>query len=164
MRHLHISLFTVFLLSSIALLAQVPQSINYQAMAFDGTAVYANQTFDIRFTLHLNNATVYEETHFSTTSNSQGLFVLKIGQGVPSSGTFAGIDWSAGPYSLRTELDPGSGYVLISDHSFSSVPYALYAERSSLPVEDELSFNGDTLQIAQNGATLGQILKWNGQD
>ncbi|MEM6344588.1 MAG: hypothetical protein AAF927_11935 [Bacteroidota bacterium] len=164
MRHLHISLFTLFLLSSMALFAQVPQSINYQAMAFDGTAVYANQTFDIRFTLHLNNATVYEETHFSTTSNSQGLFVLKIGQGVPSSGTFNAIDWSAGPYSLRTELDPGSGYVLISDHSFSSVPYALYAERSSLPVEDELSFNGDTLQIAQNGALLGQVLKWNGQD
>ncbi|MEL7532007.1 MAG: hypothetical protein AAFN10_11890 [Bacteroidota bacterium] len=164
MRHLHISLFTVFLLSSMALFAQVPQSINYQAMAFDGIAVYANQTFDIRFTLHLSNTTVYEETHFSTTSNSQGLFVLKIGQGVPSSGTFADIDWSGGPYSLRTELDAGSGYVLISDHSLSSVPYALYAERSSLPVEDELSFNGDTLQIAQNGATLGQVLKWDGQD
>ncbi|MEL6652910.1 MAG: hypothetical protein AAFQ87_19080, partial [Bacteroidota bacterium] len=164
MQKIYLCLLLALLGSVITLRAQVPQSINYQAMAFDGNSVYANQTFDVRFTLHLNNTTVYQEEHFSTTSNAQGLFSLKIGLGVPVSNSFADIDWAGGPYSLRTELDDGTGYVLISDHSLSSVPYALYAERAALPTSVELDFNGDTLGIAANNATIGQVLKWNGAE
>jgi hypothetical protein len=135
--------FTTLLLCG-SLWAQVPQGINYQAILWDGT-VLANQTLDVRFSIHQNSLTVYQETHFSATTNNEGLLVVQIGQGTPTAGIFSSLDWSAGPYSLRTEVDNGGGFVLMSDKPLQSVPYALFAQKTNLSAGPGLSLAGDTL-------------------
>ncbi len=66
-------------------------------------------------------------------SNSNGLISYIIGEGNASEGQFAEIDWSAGPYFLKTEADPmgGTDYTITGVTKFHSVPYALYAESFS---------------------------------
>ena len=110
----------------------VPQGFTYQAVARDGGALLTNTTFDLRFTIREGATIVYQETHFSATTNNEGLLVVQIGQGTPVLGNFSSLDWSAGPYSLRTEVDNGSGFVLMSDKPLQSVPYALFAEKTNL--------------------------------
>ncbi|MBL0033319.1 MAG: hypothetical protein IPP27_14515 [Bacteroidetes bacterium] len=70
----------------------------------------------------------------------------------------------------------GSSYVLMGSSQLLSVPYALYAAQSaSAPGDDwgtatvhttsELNGNGTTgnpIGMAQQGATNGKVLKWNG--
>ena len=46
---------------------------------------------------------LYTETHTKTT-NSKGLVNLNIGQGVPSSGSFSGINWALNPKFIKVEI------------------------------------------------------------
>ncbi len=75
---------------------------------------------------------VYVETQVSTT-NSNGLVTIEIGGGTPVTGTFTGIDWSTGPYYIKTETDPAGGVnypAIVGTSQLLSVPYALYAKNS----------------------------------
>jgi hypothetical protein len=115
--------------------SQVPQSLNYQAVARrqDGS-ILANQAVGIRFSLLEGNTTgsvIYEETHQSTTNNF-GLFTLAIGTGRTLSGSFSSINWGTGSKFLKVEiaLQGGMNYQLQGVTQLLSVPYALYAEKS----------------------------------
>ncbi len=79
-------------------------------------------------------AAVYVETH-ETTTNENGLVTLAIGDGTVVSGKFDTIHWEKGPYFLKTEIDPagGTNYTITGTSQLLSVPYALYAETTSLP-------------------------------
>ena len=66
--------------------AQVPQGINYQAVArtADGVII-PTQNIGVRFSIldvSVTGATLYSETH-TVTTNSYGLFTLAIGKGTP---------------------------------------------------------------------------------
>jgi uncharacterized protein (TIGR02145 family) len=89
---------------------------------------------------------VYVETQTATT-NANGLLSLQIGMGTASTGTFAGINWAAGTYFIKTETDPqgGSNYSITGSQEMLSVPYAMYAK------------NGFS-----NGTEVNQMLYWNG--
>jgi hypothetical protein len=71
---------------------------------------------------------VFSETQTSTT-NANGLVSLQIGMGTAVIGTFADIDWAAGPYYVKTETDlsGGTNYTIISSNEILSVPYALFS-------------------------------------
>ena len=71
---------------------------------------------------------MYAETH-TTITNANGLVNIAIGTGTVTSGSFAAIDWSAGPYFTKIEIDPAGGttYSIASISELLSVPYALYA-------------------------------------
>ena len=134
MKHflLTISLF----LTTLALFAQAPQGINYQAVIRDpsGNSV-TNQTVNIRMSILAGlPPAVYSETH-TVATNDYGLVNLVIGQGTPVGGVFADIDWSAGPYFVQLEADitGGTNYVTFGSQQLMSVPYALYAETSGQP-------------------------------
>lgn len=73
---------------------------------------------------------VYAETHTPTT-NVNGLITIAIGTGAVVSGTFSAIVWSAGPYFIKTEIDPAgaAAYSITAVSELLSVPYALYAKR-----------------------------------
>ena len=113
-------------------LAQAPEAFSYQAVARDaGGDPLANTTVGVQFQLHQSTAVgtvVYAETH-SPTTNELGLFSVEVGSGVPTTGTFGAIDWSAGPYFLEVGLDPagGSSYTSVGTQQLLSVPYALHA-------------------------------------
>ena len=50
-----------------------------------------------------------------------------------TTGNFGDIDWSNGPYFLKTETDPtgGTNYSISGVSQFLSVPYALYSEKTA---------------------------------
>jgi hypothetical protein len=72
---------------------------------------------------------VYVETH-TPTSNTNGLVTVAIGGRTIVSGTFASIDWSKGPYFVKTETDAsgGTNYSLTTTSQLLSVPYAIHAK------------------------------------
>ena len=78
-------------------LAQVPQGINYQAIARDtlGNEIL-NQNLTIKLTVLSNGTNVWEELH-STSTNNYGLFTLVVGQGASTGAgavaAFSDIDW-----------------------------------------------------------------------
>jgi microcystin-dependent protein len=112
--------------------AQVPQQLNYQAVARDmNGSPLVNQSVTLRFTVKdssITGATVYQEGDTATT-NQFGLFTIQIGSGIPLSGTFSGINWATGAKYLEVELSlNGFTFTELGATQLVSVPYALYAE------------------------------------
>ncbi len=148
------------LLITYAAVAQSPALINYQAVAHDASgALLAGQSVTVEFGIHQGSATgplVWEEQH-SLTTNSYGLFFAQIGGGTSTGGgsltSFADIDWGSSGYFLRTEIDAGAGFELISEVAFVSVPYALHSKSTG-------GINGETINTT--GLLDGYILVYNG--
>jgi hypothetical protein len=128
-------IFTVLsaVLISASLWAQAPQSFSYQAVV-RGTdnALVSNKKVGMKISLLQGSeigTAVYVETH-TPTSNTNGLVTVAIGGGTIVSGTFASIDWSKGPYFVKTETDAsgGTNYSLTTTSQLLSVPYAIHAK------------------------------------
>ena len=131
MNKIFIVLLVVLL--SASLRAQAPQSFSYQAV-IRGTnnSLVANKAVGLKISLlqgSENGNEVYVETH-QPISNENGLVSIAIGNGKVEKGIFSTIDWSKGPYFIKTETDAvgGSSYTLISVSQLLSVPYALHAK------------------------------------
>ncbi len=153
---------TTFLIIA-AVSAQVPQALNYQAVARNSLGqIVPSQNIGVRFTIMdaTGNITYYQETH-NTTTNSFGLFTLAIGKGVAVSGAMAPIDWSTGGDKyLKVEIAPqgGTTYSIQGTTQLLSVPYALYAEKTKLVGGNAISItNGNTINAnyqAGNAITI----------
>ena len=118
--------------------AQVPQGLNYQAVARTANGmIIPTQNIGVRFSIldgSVTGTTLYSETH-TVTTNSYGLFTLAIGKGTPVTATFASINWASGTDKfLKVEIAPGgsSNYQLQGTTQLLSVPYALYSEKTRL--------------------------------
>lgn len=95
----------------------------------------------------------YAETQTATT-NTNGLVSLQIGAGTPTTDTtFAGIDWAAGPYFIKTETDPtgGSNYTITGIQQMASVPYALYAAKSGGTVFETTADDATAIRNTNSG-------------
>jgi len=131
--------------------AQVPQSINYQAVLrnVSGT-IMQNQIATMKFTIHqatTNGTTVYEETQVTSTNNF-GLINLQIGTGTPIIGTFSSIQWGTDSYFLQVWADVGAGYINLGTTQFISVPYAMVADTALHCSGTKLAIN--TTQVIAN--------------
>jgi len=113
-------------------MAQSPQKMSYQSVVRNASgALLVDQAIGLRISILQggeNGTPFYVETHNEMT-NANGLYSVQIGNGSPVSGSVITIDWSNGPYFIKTETDPngGSNYTLIGSSELLSVPYALYA-------------------------------------
>ncbi|VXB35314.1 conserved exported hypothetical protein [Flavobacterium sp. 9AF] len=129
-------LLFIFILFGITTYSQSPQGFTYQAIIRDGgNALVASAPIGMRISVLQTTSTgtaVYVETQ-NPTSNANGLVTLTVGTGTVVSGSMATIDWSAGPYFIKTETDPtgGTSYTIVGTSQIMSVPYALYAGSSS---------------------------------
>ena len=125
------TLIAALLLSTISF-AQAPEKMSYQAVVRDaGGALVSDAAVGMRISILQSTTTgtaVYVETH-SPTSNENCLVSIEIGTG-NTSGDFSTIDWSAGPYFIKTETDPtgGSNYTISGTSQLMSVPFALHAK------------------------------------
>src|ERR1051326_6215086 len=124
--------------SSVLAFAQVPQGINYQAIARNSsgqpiTAGPIAVEFKIYNGAPNNGGTlVCTDDHVGVAVNQFGLFTAVIGQG-SGSGSFPSVPWSSGNIWLQVSIDPAnniSNVVLVSSTQFVSVPYALYAQNA----------------------------------
>jgi hypothetical protein len=125
--------------------AQVPQKFKYQSVARDVSGQeLINVAIGLRFSIRDQSPTgtiVYQETH-NVTTNSFGLMSINIGEGIPTLGAFSSVVWASGSKYLEIEADlsGGTSYSPFGTSELLSVPYALYAESSSvqfLPAGDE---------------------------
>ena len=127
--------FLASFLITLTLFAQAPEKMSYQAVVRDANnALIMNQAVGMKIQIlqgSISGTTVYEETQ-TPTSNDNGLITLEIGTGTIVSGMFGSIDWSTGPYFIKTETDPtgATNYTISGTSQLMSVPYALYAKTS----------------------------------
>jgi uncharacterized protein (TIGR02145 family) len=133
MRKIFICLTVI--LMTLSIFAQAPQKMNYQCVVRNsGGVLVTNQGVGIKISIlqgTINGTVVYQETYNpNPQTNANGLVSLEIGGGLTITGTFSGIDWSSGPYFLKTETDPtgGTNYTIVGISQLLSVPYAMYAK------------------------------------
>jgi uncharacterized protein (TIGR02145 family) len=143
------SILSIYLLLiTVICYSQSPQRISYQAAIYNqSNQLVTNQQIGLRISIlktYTTGITVYSETHLTST-NSQGLISIEIGGGTIESGSFAEIDWSNGPFYVKTEADilGGSNYNIIGTSQLLSVPFALYSTKSEKTSDKRL----DTLNL-----------------
>ncbi len=142
LRVLFIMLFGAFTLSSFA---DVPQKINYQAIARNAAGeVLSNENIDIKISILQSSAdgsaVCIEE--FDLETNEFGLVNLQIGSNNPVD--FSAIDWSAGPYFVKLEIND----IHMGTSQLFAVPYALYSEEA---------------ENAPKGNNPGDMSYWDGE-
>lgn len=135
----------------IASRAQVPDRISYQAVIRDAQhQLVQDSQIGMRISIvqgAVQGNTVYAEILYPTT-NANGLVSIQIG----AASGFANIDWSQGPFYIKTEVDPlgGSSFVIQGITQILSVPYAMYAHQSA---------HADNVPL---GNEAGELLYWDG--
>jgi len=133
--------------------AQSPETFSFQAIVRDATnQIIADTQVGVQISIlqgTANGSSVYVETHALTTSVA-GVMSTQIGAGSVVSGDFSAIDWSAGPYFVKTEIDPAGGttYTITSVTQMVSVPYALHSTTAS---------SATTASILGDGITQAHI-------
>jgi hypothetical protein len=157
-----LSLLFIALMVTGAVIAQVPQAINYQAVARNNAGqALATQTIKVRLTVNRNAVSQYSETRQLTT-NGLGLFNVQIGSSgaLVTTGSFTGIDWSTNtqPLMLKVELDINNSgtFTDMGQQSFASVPYSFTAEEAI----DSKKIGGNA--VATTTPATGDLLRWNG--
>jgi len=123
---------------TITVYAQSPQKMSYQGVVRNSAgALVTSHAVGMKISILQGSATgtvVFSETYSpNPQTNANGLVTVEIGGGTASVGTFAGIDWTAGPYFLKTETDPAGSvnYTISGTSQLLSVPYALYAKTAA---------------------------------
>lgn len=155
---LSLIIFIITIITSFA--QQVPQALNYQAVARTATGlIIPTQNVNVRFTIldgSINGTLIYQETH-ATTTNNFGLFTLSIGTGTVMSGTFNTINWGSGNKFLQVEIsaDGTNNYQVQGTTQLLSVPYALYAQRTNLVAGNAISISNGNIINANYLAGTG---------
>src|SRR5689334_4917913 len=95
-----------FAFTGISVFAQAPDKMSYQAVIRNASNnLVTSSSVGMRISILQGSASgpaAYVETQTPTT-NLNGLVSIEIGNGVVVSGTFSSIDWSLGPYFVKTE-------------------------------------------------------------
>jgi hypothetical protein len=148
---LSLLIFNFILLTS---LAQVPDAINFQAIARDS---YGNVMGDTQIMIQLsilegsaNGTQVYREIRTLMT-NSYGSFSFQIGrEPFMHEGNFSSIDWASGSIFMKVDYDPTASLsfeLSLGTIEFVTVPFAFAAR--------------DVVYIDANGAVEGDVLVFN---
>jgi hypothetical protein len=143
-----------------ATIAQVPDLINYQAVARDGSGnLMANQDLEIMLKIYdvpTGGTEIFAEEHGTVPTNQFGLFTLQIGTGSIITGSLGTIDWSTSTKWLEVLID---GTVIGTRSQLVTVPYAMLAKRAEIDAVDDadadpanelqtLGLNGNQLSIS----------------
>jgi len=166
MKKLYTLITAVFLTASA--FAQAPEKMSYQAVVRDaGNTLATSQAVGMQLSILQGSVTgtaVYVETQTPTT-NINGLVSIEIGSGTVVSGTFNAIDWSNGPYFIKTETDPtgGTAYTITGTSELMSVPYALHANTADSIISGVSITETDPVFGASiaNGITALDTANWN---
>ncbi len=120
-------------IATVCVFAQAPQKMSYQAVIRDaGHALITSHAVGMRISIlqgSVSGTVVYTETQ-ATSTNANGLVSIELGGGAG----FDAIDWTNGPYFIKTETDPtgGTNYTaIVGTSQLLSVPYALYAKTAN---------------------------------
>lgn len=135
----------------------VPQKFSYQAIVRNSNGqVLDSQSVSVRLSILQGSETgnaVYVETHTIMT-NAVGQIGLQVGGGTVVSGQISQINWSNGPFFIKSETDPtgGSNYSISSTSQLLSVPYALFSANGPIGPQGEPGPAGEPGPIGLTGA------------
>ncbi len=131
--------------------AQAPQAIPFQgAVRNANNVLLSNKTITVRFSIRNGFSfgnIIYREWQ-TTVTNSQGLFVLNVGQGNIDIGQFSTINWSDSLKFMQVEIDTTNSKTVwrdIGTQQMLSVPFALNARKA------------DSANVASNGVPVGTV-------
>ena len=155
---------TMFLFVTITVIGQtVPQAMNYQAI-LRGSAgnPLVNVNACLRFSIDSGGSTgpiLYRERQ-QVTTNSFGLFTVKLGMGTIVNGVFANIPWSLGNQYLQVEMDTScsNSWTDMGTSQLLSVPYALSAGNNAVGPAGATGATGLTGATGPTGATGSSII------
>lgn len=169
MKSYHLPLLILLTWSNV-LLGQSPQGFQYQAVIrdFNGDPLF-NTAVRFRFSIeHLSGNPVYYQETQQTSSNALGGIQVVIGNGTVAQGNFQLINWKDSDIRLRVEMDPtgGENYGAFGTTTLQSVPYALYADKAGVLIDENgndwspeddndqqtLIINGNQLAISNGNA------------
>ena len=157
---------TAIVFFALATFAQSPEKMSYQAVIRNAAGELIKlQPVGMQVSILQGSADgilEFSETH-EATSNENGLVSIEIGAGVLVNGSFAAIDWSAGPYFLKTETDPEGGfnYTISGTSQLLSVPYAMHAKTAET-ISGELVENDPLFgSSVAAGITTADTARWN---
>ncbi|MCD4681212.1 MAG: fibrobacter succinogenes major paralogous domain-containing protein [Bacteroidales bacterium] len=159
------TIITTLLLTSV-LYGQSPDKMSYQSVVRNSNdQLVTDQLIGMQISVlqgSTSGIAVYVEQQYPT-SNANGLVTLEIGNGIVITGVFSLIEWSDGPYFLKTETDPngGTSYTITGISQLLSVPYALHSKTADsllgLIIEKDPVF-GNSLA---SGITQSDTAFWN---
>ncbi len=158
-----LTILLVALASSLAF-AQAPNKMSYQAVIRNASNnLVVSSPIGMRISILQGSPTgtaVYVETQ-GISSNANGLVSIEIGGGIIVSGNFTTIDWSNGPYFVKTETDPagGTSYTITGTSQLLSMPYALYAKTAENVPTNVSAFTNDAgyLTSEVDGSVTNEI-------
>ena len=155
---------------NLCLFAQIPQLMSYQAVIRDaGGNLIKSLSVGMQISIlqgSVSGTVVYSETQTPAT-NANGLVSIEIGGGTG----FNTIDWSNGPYFIKTETDPtgGTNYTITGTSELLSVPYAIYSKKAQTADYNSLTNLPDLsgYLTSETDPRIGSITsgyspKWNG--
>lgn len=156
-------LFTLFLLITISMQAQVPpNAFNYSAVARDAAGEpIATTTLGIQVSI-LQSSTIgsaiYVENHFVNTDDF-GLFNLLIGAGASQTGTMENIAWDTDNFYLKIGMDAngGTNFLTMGTTQLLSVPYALHSATADSLIGGVNTFSGDYNDLSNQPVTINSI-------
>ncbi|KPL09596.1 MAG: hypothetical protein AMS26_22670, partial [Bacteroides sp. SM23_62] len=154
--------FLTVLFFTVCTQAQVPDKLSYQAVVRNESGkLVQSSPVGVRISILQSShegTVVYSETHDAST-NTNGLVTIEIGGGQSISGDFSTLDWSAGPYFIKTETDPagGTNYTITGTSQLLSVPYALHAKTVGSYTESDPLFSSHIT----SSILPGDITNWN---
>jgi hypothetical protein len=154
--------FTLGLITvmTVTAFAQAPQKMSYQAVVRNNSSqLVTNHAVGMRISILQGTPSgtpVYVETQTATT-NANGLATIEIGGGTIISGTFSGINWTAGSYYLKTETDPngGTSYTIINTNQLLSVPYALFSKTAQTAINSQWTSSGSNIYYNSGNIGIG---------
>ncbi|HBE40008.1 MAG TPA: hypothetical protein DDW27_02160 [Bacteroidales bacterium] len=124
---------------TLSVFAQSPQKMSYQCVVRNTSgALVTNKSVGVRISILQGSASgtvVYQETYNpNPQTNANGLLTIEIGSGLIISGSFSSVNWSSGPYFLKTETDPSGGttYTITGTSQLLSVPYEHAIKRDNI--------------------------------
>jgi hypothetical protein len=153
-------LIIVGILLTASVFAQAPQKMSYQAIVRNSSnALIVSTPIGIKISViqgSVNGTVTYSETQLQNT-NMNGLVSLEIGTGTPVLGTFSNINWSNGPYFIKSEIDPNgsTNYSVQGITELISVPYALYSGNTQVSGFSHYigeAFNGGIIYYLYKGS------------
>ena len=162
---MRIILGLIYTFLTMALFSQVPQKISYQAVVRDNNnELVISEEVGMKISIlkeDIAGEVVYYE-YITPMTNANGLVSFEIGNAFG----FDQIDWSEGPFFVRTEIDfnGGTDYTLSGTNELLSVPFALYAgnvnnnDTSATNEIQTLELVGDTLSISGGNSVVLPIV------
>jgi len=161
-------LFTVLLSLNFCLLSsQVPQGINYQAVAGDGSGnPLRNTDLQVKISILSDTivpVTVWEELHPAIRTNAHGVFSLVVGTGSRQAAStvtnFSDISWTVAQLYIKTQVYYQSSWKSMGSTKLWTVPYSMVAGDLTGAVK-KLSVTGNTSSMDE---ALFEVKNKNGQ-